>query len=200
MTTTDPNIDRIISFFFDPRYPPTRWFAKDPALDAEITSEFGPLISAARTSQTLDEWKGSPRGSLALLLLLDQFPRNVYRDSAEAYSSDHKALAIASRSIAQGYDRYVPLTQQAFFYLPFEHDEDLASQVASVALFEGLVGRCESGSLEKQAADTNLKYALSHRNVFIDFGRFPSRNSVLGRQSTFNESEFLKAHPSGFRV
>ncbi|CAF9913119.1 hypothetical protein IMSHALPRED_000917 [Imshaugia aleurites] len=195
---TDSNIDRIVSFWFDPRYPYRRWFIKSPALDAEIKSEFGPLVLAARTTKTLDHWAQSPGGCLALLLLLDQFPRNIFRDSADAYLSDQKALTTATQAIAQGFDRAVPLLQQAFFYLPFEHEEQLLSQITSVSLFEGLAARCEAGAQEKQFADKCVEYAIRHRDVIAKFGQFPHRNLVLQRRSTAEELEFLKTNPLGF--
>lgn len=195
---TNSDIDLIISFWFDPRYPYTRWFIKSAALDAEITSKFGQLVSIARTTNSLDDWARSPKGALALLLLLDQFPRNIYRDSAEAFGSDQKALAVATRVVAQGFDRAMPLVQQAFFYLPFEHEEQLLSQIACVSLFEGLAGRGEAGSQEKQFADKCVDYAVRHRNVIAMFGRFPIRNKVLHRVSTPEELDFLKTHPLGF--
>ena len=195
---SNSDIDLILTFWFDPRYPPSRWFIPSAALDAEIISRFSQLVSIARTTDSLDDWAQSPKGALALLLLLDQFPRNMYRDSAEAYGSDQKALAVATRVIAQGLDREMPRVQQAFFYLPFEHDEQLLSQIASVSLFEGLVGRCEVGAQEWQSADKSVALAVRHRNTIATFGRFPSRNAVLHRQSTPEELEFLKTHPLGF--
>ncbi|KAM0800249.1 hypothetical protein BDR22DRAFT_255675 [Usnea florida] len=194
---SNPDIDPILSFWFDPQYPPTRWFTQSAAFDAEITSKFGHLVSLARTTNSLDDWAHSPKGALALLLLLDQFPRNIYRDSAEAYGSDQKALAIATRAVAQGFDREVPMGQQAFFYVPFEHQEDLLVQVASVALFEARVGRCEAGSPEREFVDVGVSASVRHRDAIALFGRFP-RNKVLGRQSTPEELEFLKTHPLGF--
>ena len=99
---------------------------------------------------------------------------------------------------AQGFDREVPLDQQAFFYVPFEHQEDLLSQVASVSLFEGRAGRCEVGSSEREFVDEGVSASVRHRDAIALFGRFPARNKVLGRQSTPEELEFLKTHPFGF--
>lgn len=195
---SNPDSDLILSFWFDPRYPYTRWFIPSAALDAEITSRFGQLVSIARTTDSLDDWAQSPKGALALLLLLDQFPRHTYRDSVGAFDSDQKALAVATRVVAQGFDRAMPLVQQAFFYMPFEHEEQLLSQIACVSLFEGLAGRSEAGSQEQQCADKCVDYAVRHRNVIAMLGRFPIRNKVLHRQSTPEELEFLKTHPLGF--
>lgn len=195
---TNSDINRILSFWFDPRYPYTRWFIPSDKLDAEITSNFGPLVTVARTTTTLDNWTQSPDGTLALILLLDQFPRNICRDSAEAFSSDQKALIIAKQAISQGFDRAVTPVQSAFIYLPFEHDENLDSQNECVALFEALAARCKPGSQEREFADKCVGYAIRHRYVIAAFGRFPLRNKVLGRQSTKEELEFLKTHPQGF--
>ena len=194
---TNPDITRIISFWFDPQYPYMRWFIQSDKLDAEIASNFGPLVIAARTTTTLDNWTQSPDGALALIILLDQFSRNIYRGSAEAFSSDHKALEIAKRAIAQGFDKAVTPLQSAFFYLPLEHDEDLDSQNECVALFEALAARCKPDSREKEFADNALESAITHRNVIATFGRFPARNKALGRPSIQEEIEFLETHPQG---
>ncbi len=115
-----------------------------------------------------------------------------------ATNSDQRALTVATRAVALAFDRAMPLVQQAFFYLPFEHEEQLLSQIVCVSLFEGLAGRCEAGSQEKQFAEKCGDYAVRHRNVIEMFGRFPIRNKVLHRVSTPEELDFLKAHPLGF--
>ncbi|KAG6986531.1 hypothetical protein G7Y79_00078g099850 [Physcia stellaris] len=155
------------------------------------------LIPQARNILQLDHWALTPAGALALILL-DPFPRNIFRNSADAFASDAKALSIATRAITQALDQAVPLIQQAFFYLPFEHDETLLSQVACVALYQGSVARSQEGSQDKEFADKSAGYALCHRDVIVAFGRFPGRNAVLRRQSTPEELEFLKTHPQGF--
>lgn len=195
---TNPNINRILSVWFDPRYPYTRWFIPSDELDAEITSNFESLVIIARTTTNLDNWTQSPGGTLALMLLLEQLPRNIYRESAEAFSSDQKALNIAKKAISQGFDRTVTLVPSAFFYLPFEHDENLDSQNECVALFEALAARSKPDSQEREFADKCVGYAVRHRDVIAASGRFPLRNSVLGRQLTEEELEFLKTHPQGF--
>ena len=194
----EPSINKIISFWFDPKYPWTRWFIADPKLDAEIQSQFGQLILLARDTSDLDQWAESPQGCLALILLLDQFPRNVFRKSPEAYASDGKAWRIATRAVAQGLDEQLPLVQQSFLYLPFEHDENLLSQVASVALFQGRTKRCKVGSPDKDFIEKGVESAVRHKQVILDFGRFPARNVVLHRQSTVEEIRFLETHPYGF--
>lgn len=192
------DISSILTFWFD--QPITNWFTPpDPeAYDAVILSKFGDLITRAR-SHELDSWaEASPRSALALLILLDQFPRNVYRGTPDAHASDPLALAVATRSIAREFDKQVDDHLQAvFFYLPLEHDETLVSQVASVACYEALQSRC-AGTEAEEFVKKSVAFAKSHRDVVANFGRFPSRNKVLGRQSTDEELRFLEENPSGF--
>ena len=173
---TNSDINCILCFWFDPLYPYTRWFIPSDKLDAEITSNLGPLGIVALSSTALYNWSQSPDGTLALILLLDQFSRNIYRDSAEAFSSDQKALNIAKQAISQGFHRAVAPAQSAFFYLPFEHDENLDSQNECVALFEALAVRCKPRSQEREFADKCVGYAIRRRYVIAAFGRFPLRS------------------------
>jgi len=192
----DPDIHRTISFWFD--RPHTHWFRPPEKFDDEIRANFGPLITRAHTHE-LDAWADEPQGSLALLLLLDQFPRNVFRGSPDSYSSDAKACSVAVRSIARGFDhQQATRIQQLFFYMPLMHDEQLVSQIACVALFEQLAAACESGSDEHMFVSSSIKFAKDHRDIILKFGRFPSRNKLLGRCNTPEEIEFLKDHPLGF--
>ncbi|KAL9041761.1 MAG: hypothetical protein Q9214_003993 [Letrouitia sp. 1 TL-2023] len=196
---TDSDIDSILSFWFDPPYPYTRWFIADPALDAQIATKFGNLVSLARTNSNLDLWIKSSRGCLALIILLDQFPRNIFRNSSDAYSSDDEALNIATYAFQQqDVKREVPFIQQVFFYLPYMHDEDTLSQNLGVALYRDLTGRCAAGAPEKGFLDQCVDLAVRHQQVILKFGRFPARNAVLHRQSTPEEIEFLKTHPEGY--
>lgn len=192
----DPNITRINSYWFDTDNTKQKWFGSSPELDAEIKSQFSGLISEARASK-LTSWTEQPQGTLALLLLLDQFPRNVFRGTRDAFSSDAKALDIAVTAIAKGQHRELPPMQQVFFHLPFTHDERLISQVACVALCEALVPRCESDTENAKFAEASLGSAKNHMDVIMRFGRFPGRNIALGRESTPEEVEFLKDHPFG---
>ena len=139
-----------------------------------------------------------PHSSLALVLLLDQFPRNVFRGSPESYSSDAKALRVSTYALAKGFDRRVPLLRQQFFYLPFMHDETLQSQVAGKALYESCAHRCGGDVETRTCIEDAGKWGQSHLDVILRFGRSPSRNEVLGRRSTDEEIEFLKKHPGGF--
>jgi len=177
----------------------SRWFRPNPALDATIQSTFEPLMaSAAQTPSPLDAWTATPNGTLALLILLDQFPRNVYRNSPRAFASDAKARDVAVRAISAGQDRDVALLRQQFFYMPLMHDETLLGQVAGLFAIEGLVGRCEEGSVELDYAQKGLDSTVKHLRVIERFGRFPSRNGVLGRESTEEERRFLEENRAGF--
>lgn len=157
---------------------PERWFAKDDGFDGECRARFlGAWEAAARGE--LEGWGGTAEGALGLVILLDQMPRNIFRNDPCAWSSDALARAAAEAAIGKGFDRLVAPGLRAFFYLPFEHAEDLAAQERSVALFAAL-GDADS-----------LKWARHHRDIVARFGRFPHRNSALGRESTPEELAFL---------
>jgi uncharacterized protein (DUF924 family) len=156
---------------------PKKWFEKDAAFDDDIRRRFLALHEAAATGK-LTAWEGSAEGALALLILLDQFPRNMFRGQACAFATDALARAIASRAILNGFDGAFP-DMRGFFYLPFEHSEDLADQERGLTLY-------------KAAGDADgLKWAGVHANIIRRFGRFPHRNAVLGRVSTPEEEKFL---------
>jgi uncharacterized protein (DUF924 family) len=155
-----------------------RWFNKDPAFDDEIRERFLTTHEAAAVGQ-LSGWEQSAEGALALLILLDQFPRNMFRGDARAFATDPLARAIAAGAIVRGFDSQVPKELQNFFYLPFEHSEDLADQERCIALNKA------SGSAE------NLKWAEIHADIIRRFGRFPHRNAALGRSTTPEEQAFL---------
>lgn len=161
---------------------PKRWFAKSSAFDEAIRLKFEPVHHAAARG-AYDAWADSAEGALALLILLDQFPRNLWRGSGHAFATDPKARRIAEQAIAAGFDRQVEPLMRPFFYLPFEHSETLADQDRSVALCEGLMA--DTGD-----ADT-LKWAHLHRDIIVRFGRFPHRNACLGRDTTAEEQAFL---------
>lgn len=168
------------------------------SFDAEIQEEFDNLMVQARTSQ-LDPWVHRPISSLALLILLDQFPRNVFRGTPDAFSSDAKALDVASHSIVKGFDREVTPWQQLFFYMPFMHSETIVSQIASISLLEGAVKRIsDAASAEGKHLSKALESAKKHAVPIYKFGRFPGRNIALGRETTAEEAEFLKEFPNGF--
>jgi uncharacterized protein (DUF924 family) len=172
-----------------------RWFAKEPAFDEEIRARFGAAIAAAAAGE-LDGWAADPGGALALTILLDQLPRNIYRGSPRAFEADGRARRIAGDAIDQGLDRATPLERCAFFYLPFEHGESLADQDRAVELFSRWAA--EHAGAARAAADEELGYALHHREIIRRFGRFPHRNAALGRASTPEELAFLAEPGSSY--
>ena len=159
-----------------------RWFEKDGAFDAAIRLKFEPTHHAAGRGE-YDHWIENSDGALALLILLDQFPRNLYRGSAHSWAADPLARRIASEAIERGHDKRFEGALRGFFYLPFEHSEDLADQDRSVALCEAM--KMETGD------EGNLKWAIQHRDIIARFGRFPHRNRALGREATAEEQAFL---------
>lgn len=167
------------------------WFRKDAAFDARIAQRFGRLIESALRGE-LTAWAGDgAHAALAQILLLDQFTRNVFRNTPRAFAGDARALAAARVMIGSGQDAGLPPLQRAFTYLPFEHAEDPASQDESVRLFSALA---------QQAPELSgmLDYAHRHRAVIVRFGRFPHRNAVLGRASSAEEIAYLEEPGSGF--
>jgi uncharacterized protein (DUF924 family) len=159
-----------------------RWFQKDPAFDAEVRRRFLALhAELARNG----EWLGAPGECLARIIVLDQFPRNMFRGTPRAFASDALALAAARHAIATGYDRGWLRVEKIFAYLPFEHSETLADQERA----------CE---LMRPLGEEQYDYALRHKAIIERFGRFPHRNAILGRASTAEEVEFLKLPGSGF--
>jgi uncharacterized protein (DUF924 family) len=161
------------------------WFEADAAFDADVRRRFAADLDRAAAGAH-DAMVAEPEGALALTILLDQFPRNIHRGTPWAFAFDGKALATARRAMDAGYGAALPAFQRPFFYLPFEHSENLADQERSVALFRAL------GDEEK------LDYAIRHRDVIARFGRFPHRNAILGRDSTPEEVTFLQQPGSSF--
>ena len=161
---------------------PSQWFAAKPAFDEAIRLKFEPVHQAAARGE-YDAWRDEAEGALALVILLDQFPRNLYRRSGHAFATDPLARAITRQAIARGFDRQAEAQLRPFFYLPFEHSEILADQDEGVALCEALAE--ETGDQE------TLKWARMHRDIIERFGRFPHRNPMLGRATTAAEQVFL---------
>ena len=188
-------IDGLLAFWFSGPEPEAKWFKASDDFDVKIRGQYGDSVEKAREGG-LDHWQGTPSGTVALLLLLDQFPRNLYRGSGQSFASDARALEVAIRAIAKGFDRKVPPLQQVFFYLPLEHDETLVSQVACVALTEALLGRADEAFVP--LAELFYAFALRHRDAILQFGRFPGRNAALERPSTPEEQTYLADHPMGF--
>jgi uncharacterized protein (DUF924 family) len=169
------------------------WFTASPETDAHCRSRFGELVAQALRGD-LDGWVDSgwshgDQGLVTLVLLLDQFTRNIYRDTAAAFAGDPAALALAQRAIETGRYQRLPAIHQVFLYMPLEHCEDPEIQDECVTLFEEL--SAVTGS-EQVAGFT--RYALAHRDVIAQFGRFPHRNAILGRESTPAELAYLEQH------
>ena len=156
---------------------PDKWFTRDDAFDADIREKFLPTYEAAVAGR-LEDWERSAEGTLALLIVLDQFPRNMFRGQARCYAADGQARAVAHRALKRGCDQDVPEAERGFFYLPFMHSEDMADQQRCVALY-------------REAGDENLKYAERHADIIRRFGRFPHRNAALGRTTTPEEQAYL---------
>lgn len=195
-TAGDPRADDLLAVWFADGPDAIRklWFRKDDAFDATLRERFGDLLAPAREG-ALDAWAVSPRGALALALLLDQLPRNLHRGDAAAFASDPAALRLARRAVLERrLDLRLTATERVFLYLPFEHSEALADQHLCVALCEGALRDHPAHA----APGSTIEYAWRHRAVVARFGRFPHRNAVLGRDTTPEEAAFLGAHPLGF--
>ena len=175
-TETLPSPAEIVTFWCEAGR--DRWFAKDEAFDALCRERFLPAHEAAADGR-LDAWEETPEGALALAILLDQLPRNMFRGTPRTWETDQAALAIAERALTKGLDRDLDPLMRQFFYLPFMHAEDEAAQERSVRLYEAL------GEAEQ------LTFARHHHGIVARFGRFPHRNWVLGRSSTPEELRFL---------
>ncbi|KZE32642.1 DUF924 family protein [Crenobacter luteus] len=170
--------------------PRDAWFRKDAAFDALLRERFLPLWESMRDGQRLAEADG-PRAALAQLIVLDQFPRNLFRGDAQAFASDATARALARHALGRGWDAALPPVARWFVYLPFEHGEDLADQEMAVALFEALPA-------DSPGYAGVVDYAHRHRAVVARFGRFPHRNAALGRPNTPEEAAFLREPGSSF--
>ena len=170
----------VLDFWFSDAMTP-HWFAKSDAIDDRIRHRFADTYHAAHRRE-LDGWAATPDGALALVIVLDQFPRNIFRGTGRAFESDDIALDHARAAVDAGFDRQIAPDRRAFLYLPFEHSEDLPDQTRSVELFEAL------------GIPDYLDYAIRHREIVARFGRFPHRNLLLDRPDTPDEEEFLKTH------
>jgi uncharacterized protein (DUF924 family) len=174
------------------------WWGKDAATDQLIQSRFEATLQAAASKQ-LDHWADTPRGMLALILLLDQLPRNCYRGSATAFSFDELARQCCHLGLAQGFDQQLTPLQRVFFYLPLEHSEDIDDQQYSLQLFRALAKtQAKDEPAAKATFDNYLQFANQHHAIIERFERFPHRNAVLGRVSTSAETAFLKEPHSSF--
>jgi uncharacterized protein (DUF924 family) len=174
----------MLSFWFE-ELSNKQHFAKDPALDAAIGLRFGATLEAAARCE-LFGWRSTPQGRLAEIVVLDQFSRNIFRDTARAFAQDPLALVLAQELVASGQDQALTPTQRAFAYMPYMHSESVLVQAESVRLF-GQAG-----------LENNLDFALRHQKIVLRFGRFPHRNVILGRDSSAEEMAFLNEPGSSF--
>jgi uncharacterized protein (DUF924 family) len=186
--------DDLLEFWFSD-HSRAHWFEKDAAFDAAIRERFEVTLRAAATGE-LDHWARTAPGALALVVLLDQFPRNLYRGSARAFATDARARSIAGQAIARRQDQETPLDRRFFFYVPFEHSESLDDQERSLALFQ-FWAEAHDGGARDQALEF-MPYIHRHAEIIRRFGRFPHRNEVLGRESTEAELAFLREPMSSF--
>jgi uncharacterized protein (DUF924 family) len=188
--------DDVLSFWLgDASKPREEWFRKSEPLDEVIRSRFGPSIAPAAHG-ALEAWKATPRGRLALVILLEQFSRNALRDTPGAFAQDPRALELALEGIDAGEDVSLMPLERAFLYMPLMHAEDRAAQARGVALFEKLAADAPPSLAEYLRS--SLGFARAHRDIVDRFGRFPHRNAVLGRATTPDEAEFLKQKGSAF--
>ena len=174
----------VLDFWFT-ELTPKQHFAKDAALDDTIRTRFGATLEAAARRE-LFAWRTSPEGRLAEVLVLDQFSRNVYRDTARAFAQDTLALALAQKLVASGQDRSLPLAQRSFAYMPYMHSESALVHAQAVLLFD------------QPGMEDTLRFELRHKAIIDRFGRYPHRNALLGRESTPEELAFLSEPGSGF--
>lgn len=192
----DPRIDEVLDYWFgeiedgfSKEDRDALWFGHDADTDREIRERFEDLVLAAGHGK-LNGWKNTPRGRLALLILLDQFTRNIYRGRKDAFQFDALARAIAVEGLNLKHDQALSWVERRFFYLPFEHSEDLRDQLRCIALFEAL--RDAGPESRREQMQRSVDYAVKHKDIIERFGRFPHRNEVLGRQSTAEEIAYLQ--------
>jgi uncharacterized protein (DUF924 family) len=176
----------ILSFWFDETQP-KQWFQVNEDFDRTVTERFSEPYDMA-VSGDFDTWKNSADGALAYCILLDQMPRNMFRGTPKAFTTDGKALVTAKYAISKGFDQVLPPIKRRFIYLPFEHSENINDQRKSVELFEKMKGDDPLG----------YDYAVRHRDVIDKFGRFPHRNKILGRPNTPEEEDYLAQPDAGF--
>ena len=165
------------------------WFRADEQLDEEIRERFGAMVEAALQQEWVD-WEARPAGRLALIILLDQFTRNIYRGTPQAFRGDHRAITLAMEGMARSMDRQLPWIGRVFFYMPLMHAEDLDLQDECLSAFHQL--QEEMPAHLQDQVDNNIRFAEEHRDIIQRFGRFPHRNAALGRESTEEEIAFLE--------
>ena len=178
------NPQKVLSFWFT-ELTPKHHFAKDAALDETIRTRFGATLAAAARCE-LFAWRTTPEGRLAEILVLDQFSRNVYRGTPQAFAQDALALALAQELVASGQDRSLPLAQRSFAYMPFMHSESALVHGQAIALFS------------QPGMEDTLRFEQRHQAIIERFGRYPHRNALLGRASSPDELAFMSEPGSGF--
>lgn len=176
----------ILDFWFEETQP-QQWFQVNEEFDAAIRDRFHEAYESAANGQ-FDDWQNSADGALALCILLDQMPRNMFRDTPKAFATDNKALVVAKYAISKGLDSVLSPQKRRFLYLPFEHSENINDQHRSVELFEKM----------KDDDPLGYDYAVRHLKVIEEYGRFPHRNKILGRDNTPEEEEYLAQPGAGF--
>jgi len=174
----------VLQFWFA-ELEPRQWWVKDEALDQEIVDRFGQLHSDAAAGK-LYQWREEGNGRLAEIIILDQFSRNIYRETPEAFACDGMALVLAQEAVRIGADQEFDAPEKAFFYMPYMHSESMAIHTQAVKLFD------------QPGVEFNLEFELKHKIIIDRFGRYPHRNAVLGRQSSQKELEFLRQPDSSF--
>ena len=177
-------IEEVLKFWFD-ELSPDDWFKSDETVDSHIRERFGELHEALQ-EQVPQSWRSDARAYLAAVIVLDQFPRNMYRGASRAFATDDAALSLAKEALVRGFDRELSIVERKFLYMPFEHSENSAEQARSIELF-GTLGN-----------ELDLDYARRHKEIIDRFGRFPHRNAALGRISSPEEIEFIKEPGSSF--
>ena len=197
-------IERVLDFWFGTcdadgaldRAKQKMWFSNEHQYDAVIRKQFVKLHRRAARGELEAQWAATPRGMIAFIVVLDQFSRHIHRGTPAAFAQDPAAQRLAVDGVEQGVDRALIPTQRAFFYLPFEHAEDLKLQRLGTRLFERLASEVAPAWRKEYTGFAD--YSGHHRDIIERFGRFPHRNSILGRQSTAEELEFLKQPGSSF--
>lgn len=172
-------INDVLDFWYAPETA-KKWFNSTPEFDLEIKQRFESLWELAAANQ-LNEWQHTPQGSLALCIVMDQFPLNMFRGDAKSYQTEAQSIEVAKVAIAMGYDEEIEVEKVSFLYMPLMHSESLADQELCVSCFD------------KRALQNNLRFAKHHRDLIIEFGRFPHRNALLNRKSTPEEISYLNS-------
>ncbi|TWC71090.1 uncharacterized protein (DUF924 family) [Herbaspirillum sp. SJZ099] len=204
--TSQQQAEAVLDFWFGPGFAQAPaaevaarqkalWWSKNPDIDADCRNRFEPLLQEAAANRLAD-WADAPRSMLALIVLLDQFPRNIYRDTAQAFAFDELARQYSHLALATGLDQQLPAIARVFVYLPLEHSEDIDDQQYALELFRALAR--QAGAADRKTFDGFADYAKRHHQVIERFGRFPHRNKLLGRASSAEESAFLQQPGSSF--